>query len=81
MGKQNSIDKLKRGKISPRECYSLLESLGYKRNNKGKTSGSRIVFIHDTAESILLHVAHKRDLMYKKECEKIVNILENGGLI
>lgn len=81
MGKQNSIDKLKRGKISPRECYSLLESLGYKRNNKGKTSGSRILFTHNTAESIWLHFAHKRDLMYKKECETIVKILERGGLI
>ena len=81
MGNQNSINKLKRGKISPRECYSLLESLGYRRNNKGKTSGSRVLFVHDTAEPILLHIAHKRDLMYKKECEKIVKILEKGGLI
>lgn len=82
MGKQNSIDKLKRGKISPRECYSLLKSLGYKVNNKGKTSGSRILFIHDTADPLWLHYAHGgRDLMYIDECKVIVKTLKKGGLI
>lgn len=81
MGRQNSIDKLKRGKISPRECYSLLKSLGYRESNKGKTSESRILFTHDTADSISLHRAHKRDLMYRGECEDILKILECGGLI
>lgn len=81
MGRENSVKKLKRGKISPRECYSLLESLGYRKSNKGKTSGSRIIYEHEFSESILLHIAHNRDLMYKPECKKIVKTLEKGGLI
>ncbi len=82
MGKKNSIEKLKRGKISPRECYSLLESLGYEKVNKGKTSGSRVLFRHNTAEPLWLHYAHGgRDLMYIDECKVIVNTLKKGGLI
>ena len=82
MGNRNSIEKLKRGKISPRECYSLLESLGYRKSNKGKTSGSRVSFTHSTADSISLHNAHsKRDLMYIDECKMILKTLKKGGLV
>ena len=36
------------------EMQSLLEALGYQRNNKGKTSGSRVMFIKD-GSIIMLH--------------------------
>lgn len=75
------IEKLKAYKITPRECYALLKILGYKENNKGKTSGSRIAYTHDNSKTIILHKAHGRDLMYRKECENIIKILEDGGLI
>ena len=36
------------------EARHLLSSIGYKEHNKGKTSGSRVVFIRDD-DKIMLH--------------------------
>ncbi|MCL2376121.1 MAG: type II toxin-antitoxin system HicA family toxin [Defluviitaleaceae bacterium] len=64
------------------EMETLLLSLGYARFNKGKTSGSRVVFEHNSAMSIELHKPHgnrKELLMY--QISKILKILESEDLI
>ena len=42
------------------EAETLLGYLAYKKTNKGKTSGSRVMFISDTNGCILLHKPHPR---------------------
>ena len=58
--KQKLIDRLK---SKPRnmafsEAGTLLLSLGYEKFNKGKTSGSRVVFVHESSEPVELHRPH-----------------------
>ncbi|MBO4566269.1 MAG: type II toxin-antitoxin system HicA family toxin [Bacteroidales bacterium] len=40
------------------EAVSLLNSIGYHMENKGKTSGSRVMFIDGKNRKILLHRPH-----------------------
>ena len=40
------------------EAETLLKYLNYVRSNKGKTSGSRVMFINEDHEAILLHKPH-----------------------
>lgn len=42
------------------DAESLLRYLGYTRSNKGKTSGSRIMFISNEHPPILMHKPHPR---------------------
>ena len=80
--KDKLLEKLKNKKISPREFYALLKLLGYKENNKGKTSGSSIIFEHEYLPNIMLHKAHNgRDFVHKYECINLLNILKSEGII
>lgn len=63
MGKKDKL--IKKLKSKPRdftfeEAETLLNYLSFSRSNKGKTSGSRVVFISETHGSILLHKPHPR---------------------
>lgn len=40
------------------EAKKLLMSLGYREYNKGRTSVSRVMFVHDNGAKILLHKPH-----------------------
>ena len=42
------------------EAEKLLNCLGYKRDNKGKTSGSGVSFIKDGCRNINMHRPHPR---------------------
>lgn len=75
------LEQLKNKKISPKNYYKLLTELGYKEFNKGKTSGSARLYIHDTLDPLSLHKAHNRDFMHKYECIELIKILKRGGII
>ena len=64
------------------EAESLLEYLSYHKNNKGKTSGSRIMFSSDEHNSkILLHKPHQRKELLDYQVKQIIEQLEQEGLI
>ena len=63
------------------ELESLLSLLGYELRNKGKTSGSRVIFISDFHSPILLHKPHGRNNLLVSQVNSIIKMLESEGLI
>ncbi len=59
----------------------FLRFLGYTVSNKGKTSGSRIVFLSEEHGSILLHKPHPQKELKEYQVKQILKHLEEEGLI
>lgn len=78
------LDKAKaRLKASPHdytydEAKHLLSSLGYKEYNKGKTSGSRVIFIRED-DKIMLHKPHPENEMKHYAVRQLKEHLEAIG--
>ena len=62
------------------ELVRLLAILGYKQNNKGTTSGSKVVFVN-VEDDILLHKPHPGNTVHKCYLKVIKNKLKAKGLI
>lgn len=45
------------------EATRLLSLFGYVKSNKGKTSGSRVMFINEQKQKILLHKPHPGNVL------------------
>lgn len=63
------------------EAETLLRYLTYLRSNKGKTSGSRVMFTSDSHPPILLHKPHPRKELLEYLVKQLIEILEQEGLI
>ena len=64
------------------EAESLLGYLDYRKSNKGKTSGSRVMFTSDKHKSkILLHKPHPRKELLEYQIKQLVELFEQEGLI
>ena len=63
------------------EAETLLGYLSYVRSNKGKTSGSRVMFISEEHEAILLHKPHPQKELKAYQIKQLIEILEQEGLI
>ena len=63
------------------EAETLLRYLTYLRSNKGKTSGSRVMFTSDSHPPILLHKPHPRKELLEYQVKQLIEILEQEGLI
>ena len=63
------------------EAETLLGYLSYVRSNKGKTSGSRVMFISEEHEAILLHKPHPQKELKAYQIKQLIVILEQEGLI
>ena len=80
-------DKLiKRLKGRPRdftfeEAETLLRYLNYVRTDKGKTSGSRVMFVHDEQKPIMLHKPHPRKELKAYQVNQLLSLLEKEELI
>ena len=80
-------DKLiKRLKSKPRdftfdEAETLLGYLEYKRSDKGRTSGSRVMFTSDDHAPILLHKPPPRKELLEYQVKQLIEILVQEGLI
>jgi len=77
---------IKRLKLRPKdftfdEAETLLKYLNYTRYNKGKTSGSRVIFISEGHEPIMLHKPHPRNEMKIYQVKQLIEILEEEGMI
>ena len=59
----------------------LLGYFTYTRSNKGKTSGSRVVFISETHPPILLHKPHPRKELLEYQVKQLLETLEQEGLL
>lgn len=81
--KEKLIEKLK---SKPRnftfdDVVRLLGFLTYSMSNKGKTSGSRVLFTSKTYPPILLHKPHPRKELLEYQIKQLIEILEQEGLI
>ena len=84
MGQKEKL--IKRLKSKPKDftfddAETLLNYLGYSRSNKGKTSGSRIIFTSENHGAILLHKPHPRKELKAYQIKQLIEILEQEGLI
>ena len=85
MGQKDKL--IKKLKSNPKdftfeEAESLLGCLTYHRSNKGKTSGSRVMFISEEHQSkILLHKPHPRKELLEYQIRQLIEHLEQEGLL
>jgi predicted RNA binding protein YcfA (HicA-like mRNA interferase family) len=63
------------------EVKRILEYLGYFEDTKGKTTGSRVQFIHKERKPIDLHKPHPGDEMKSYLIRLVAEQLEEEGLI
>lgn len=63
------------------EVETILSYFGYRRFNKGKTSGSRVMFVSDSHPPIMLHKPHPRKELLEYQIKQIVEILKEEKLI
>ena len=82
--KEKLIEKLK---SNPKDftfdnAESLLGFFTYYRKNKGKTSGSRVMFVSDQYQTkILLHKPHPRKELLEYQVKQLIEALEQEGLL
>lgn len=63
------------------EAEALLKYFTYSRSNKGRTSGSRVMFVSDEYAPILLHKPHPRKELLDYQIKQLIEVLEQEGLI
>lgn len=84
MGQKEKL--IERLKSRPRdftfeEAETLLRFLSYQRTNKGRTSGSRVMFISVEHPPILLHKPHPRKELLAYQVKQLIEMLEQEGLL
>ena len=68
--------------FSFKDAETLLNYLGYYRSNKGKTSGSRVMFINGkNKDKILFHRPHPGKELREYQIRQLIEKLEEEGLI
>ncbi len=64
------------------DAESLLGFFTYYRSNKGRTSGSRVMFTSDVYKTkILLHKPHPRKELLQYQIKQLVEQLKQEGLL
>lgn len=84
MGKKEKL--IERLKSKPKdftfeEMQALLEYLGYKRSDKGRTSGSAVAFVSKDRTPIMLHKPHPRNELKMYQIKDVIDKLTKEGLI
>jgi hypothetical protein len=63
------------------EMQHLLEGYGYERYNKGKTSGSRLIFKNGDKRPIMLHKPHPGNIVKEYAMKQVMEDLREAGFI
>lgn len=63
------------------ELEKLLSIFGYIKCDKGKTSGSRIMFEHHSQNNILIHKPHPSNIIKRYALKIVYNALVAAGYI
>ena len=81
--KEKLIQKLKSKpkNMTFEEAETQLKYLAYTRSDKGRTSGSRVMFTSTEHAPILLHKPHPRKELLAYQVKQLIDILEQEGLI
>ena len=84
MGKKDKL--IKRLKSRPKdftfdEAETLLKYLDFAYSNKGKTSGSRVIFESENLGCIMLHKPHPQKELKAYQIKQLIEYLEQEDLI
>ena len=63
------------------EMTKLLECFGYIKSNKGKTSGSRVIFKCEGKQPIMLHKPHPGNIVKSYVIKQVYEYLTESGLL
>jgi hypothetical protein len=63
------------------EMQQLLEGYGYEKSNKGKTSGSRLIFKNGNKRPIMLHKPHPGNIVKEYAMKQVFEDLKEAGFI
>lgn len=63
------------------EMQRLLEGYGYEKSNKGKTSGSRLIFKNGNKRPIMLHKPHPGNIVKEYAMKQVFDDLKETGFI
>ena len=63
------------------EMQNLLIGYGYEKSDKGRTSGSRIIFKNGNKRPIMLHKPHPGNIIKGYAMKQIYEDLKQAGLI
>lgn len=63
------------------EMNKLLTNFGYEQSNKGKTSGSRVVFKNSKYIPIMLHKPHPGNIIKEYVMKQVLEYLREEGLL
>ena len=63
------------------EAETLLRYLEYVRYDKGKTSGSRVIFSRDGFPPILMHKPHPQKELKAYQVKQLLETLKQEGLL
>ena len=63
------------------DAESLLNYLNFVRSDKGRTSGSRVMFTNEAHGSILLHKPHPQKDLKSYQIKQLADYLGQEGLI
>lgn len=62
------------------ELRALLHSLGYEEYNKGRTSGSRVLFAKSGKnKTLMLHIPHNPPYLKKYAIDNVIEFLKESG--
>ena len=81
--KEKLIEKLKSlpKDFTFEDAETLLKYLEYLESNKGRSSGSRIMFYREGFPPILLHKPHPQKELKQYQVRQLLEMLEQEGLI
>ena len=63
------------------ELERLLTIFGYVKSNKGKTSGSRVIFKDKDGHPIMLHKPHPGNIVKQYAVRQVLEELQSKGLL
>ena len=63
------------------EMQSLLQGYGYEKSDKGRTSGSRVIFKNGTKRPIMLHKPHPGNIVKDYAMKQVYDDLKEAGFI
>ena len=81
--KEKLVDRLKSQPkdFTFEEAERLLTMFGYTKSSKGKTSGSRVMFIDEQKRKILLHKPHPGIILKTYALKDIIEkLIRNGNI-
>lgn len=63
------------------EMQALLSGYGYEKSDKGKTSGSRVIFKNGSKRPIMIHKPHPGNIVKGYAMKQVYDDLKEAGYI